>query len=99
MVHTNAGFQITCTSVGDETPVSATWTFGGTTLVHDQGGFSLTFTADTKKAVLDKSTPASSDDGDYKCEFQFSEGDGASATSTITVARKFHYNKIDNSCL
>eukprot|EP00116_Pleurobrachia_bachei_P002702 sb/3462964/ len=86
MVHTNAGFQITCTSVGDETPVSASWTFGGSPLVHDQGGFSLTFTADTKKAVLDKSSPATSDDGEYKCEFQFSEGDGASATSTITVA-------------
>ena len=68
-------------------------------MVHNEGGFSLTFTADTKTAVLDKSSPAPSDDGDYKCEFQFSQGDGPSATSKITVARKLHYNKTKNfSC-
>ena len=91
-VHTNAGFSITCTFIGNETPDGVTWTVdSGSALVDDSGDFSLAYDSSAKTGTLSKVSPSTADDGSYACLFDMSTEDSyePSSTATIHVARKY----------
>ena len=94
-VHTNAGFSITCSFTGNETPSGVTWTVEPdigdiASLAHGTDQYALVYDSETKKATLTKTVPTAGDDGTYKCVFDMeSEKDyEPSATAVIIVARK-----------
>ena len=89
-IHTNAGFSVTCTFAGQETPSAVTWTRDGTPLTSGSGDYTLEYTIGEKKAELAKTNPTSADDGVYSCTFTMeTAGDSPAGSTTITVGCKF----------
>ena len=91
-MHTNAGFSITCTFTGDETPDGVTWTVdSGSALVDGSGDFSLAYDSSGKTGTLSKVSLSTADDGSYACLFDMSSEDSyePSSTATIVVARTY----------
>ncbi|KAL5251233.1 hypothetical protein ACHWQZ_G016815 [Mnemiopsis leidyi] len=85
-IHTNAGFSVTCTFAGQETPSAVTWTRDGTPLTSGSGDYTLEYTIGEKKAELAKTNPTSADDGVYSCTFTMeTAGDSPAGSTTITV--------------
>ena len=90
-VHTNAGFSITCTFTGDETPTGVTWTVdGGSALVTETDDYTLDYDSTDKIAELTKTSPSTDDDGEYLCVFNMATETSyePSSTADIYVSRK-----------
>ena len=90
-VHTNAGFSITCTFTGDETPSGVTWTIdSGSALEDGSDDYTLTYDSSGKTAELTKASPSTADDGAYLCVFNMATETSyePSSTADIYVARK-----------
>ena len=97
-VHTNANFKITCDLVSNETPTGITWSHlatgasDSTPVTKDTTDVSLDYNDVTYQAVLTKSSPVSADDGEYTCEYGFTDEPTVKATAKadIVAACKLH---------
>jgi hypothetical protein len=89
-VHTNANFKITCDFMGKETVKSVKWSVkkgdaAATTIAAETKDFGLQSLKENTQAVLTKSKPVSADDGDYTCEFEFTEKPEIKASTKANI--------------
>jgi hypothetical protein len=86
--HTPANFKITCKFVGTETTTGVTWTHkkpndsGFTPVTAETKDFALSLVNDNTEAVLTKGSPVNEDEGEYKCEWSFTNNPNLKSVGT-----------------
>ena len=83
---------MSCDVMSNDDPTAASFMKNGEELMNGTNGYEITKQDDYSSISLQKNNPESSDDGEYKCSFNFTDGPPVAKAGTITVARMYQHS-------